>query len=281
LHIPTSRFSWARSESAFGHLGHLLHPPPLRRDDEQRATIRPTQHAGEAPAVELDGLQHFAAFAHAHAALVRHVGIPDRALGIEADAVGRTVSEVGPHAAMVQAAVGRDVEGGELSAVRLGNDQAGVVGRDGHAVRKGDAVGHLACAAVRADERDEAGAAVHVDMAAPVHHDLVPGAGGESAQVGVGRERAVGLLSQQPPLAPVHDEQAAVGQPGDAEGQAEGRAQHHLGAAVGVDGEDLLRAPVGEPQAMVVPARRFAHREPGQQGARCGGCGWVRAHESS
>ena len=54
-------------------------------------------------AVELDMLQHFAAFANADAPLVGHVGEPDSAFRIDADAVGNTVAEVRP-----DAPVGRD-----------------------------------------------------------------------------------------------------------------------------------------------------------------------------
>src|SRR5918995_6301044 len=51
--------------------------------------------AGEAPAVKLDRLQHLSPLANAHATLVGDVSVPDGALGVEADAVGDAVSEVG------------------------------------------------------------------------------------------------------------------------------------------------------------------------------------------
>ena len=36
----------------------------------------------------------------------------------------------------------------------------------------------------------------------------------------------------------------------------------------GIDGDDLLRAPIGDPQAAVAPARRFAEREAAQHDPR-------------
>ena len=83
----------------------------------------------------------------------------------------------------------------------LGNDQRRVVGRDGHAIGEGDAVGDLSHDASGADERDDSLAAVDVGVAAAVHDDLVPGAAGKTAQVGMGHERPVGLLTQEKPLA--------------------------------------------------------------------------------
>jgi hypothetical protein len=64
----------------------------------------------EAASVSLRGLQDLAALGDAHAAAVGHVGAPDCTLGVEADAVGHAVAEVGPHAAARQAAVGGDRE---------------------------------------------------------------------------------------------------------------------------------------------------------------------------
>ena len=114
------------------------------------------EHAGEAAAVELDRLQHLAAFADAHAALVRDVGVPDGALGVEADAVrepsprsAQTRRFDRPPSAAMSNAVSR-------VAVGLGDDQRGVVGRDRHAVGEGDAVGHRARRAVGGDQGDDA-----------------------------------------------------------------------------------------------------------------------------
>src|SRR6059058_6015881 len=61
---------------------------PLGSYEEQRSAVRTPEHAGEAAAVQFDGLQNLPAFADAPAALVGHVRIPDGAFGVEADAVG-------------------------------------------------------------------------------------------------------------------------------------------------------------------------------------------------
>jgi hypothetical protein len=90
---------------------------PLGRYQEQRSVVRAPEHASEAPAVEMDCLQHLPAFADAHATPVGHVCIPDGVFGVEADAVGDAVAEVGPHAPVRQAPVRGDVEGGEPFAV--------------------------------------------------------------------------------------------------------------------------------------------------------------------
>ena len=81
----------------------------------------------------------------------------------------------------------------------------------------------------------------------------------------MGDERPVGLLPQQPPLAARDDEQRPVGQPVEAERQRAEAAGHHLAAPIEADGEDLAGAPVREPEPAVVPARRLAQHEAGQQ----------------
>jgi hypothetical protein len=85
----------------------------MRGGDEQRPPVRPAEHAGEAAAVERDCLQYFAALAHARAAFVGDVGVPDSPFRVEADAVGAAVAEVGPDAAVRQVAVGGYGEGGQ------------------------------------------------------------------------------------------------------------------------------------------------------------------------
>jgi hypothetical protein len=52
-------------------------------DDEQARALPPAERAGERAAIEYDGGQHLPALAHPHAAPVSHVGVPDRALGVE------------------------------------------------------------------------------------------------------------------------------------------------------------------------------------------------------
>src|SRR6478735_21383 len=70
-------------------LAHALRPAPLGGHDAERPPVVAAEHAREAAAVDVDRLEHLAALAHAHAAAVRHVGVPDRAGLVEADAVRR------------------------------------------------------------------------------------------------------------------------------------------------------------------------------------------------
>jgi hypothetical protein len=90
--------------------------------------------AGEAPAVKLDRLQHLSPLANAHATLVGDVSVPDGALGVEADAVGDAVSEVGPHPPVRQTAVVCDVERREALPVGVRDDEGRAVAGDEHAV---------------------------------------------------------------------------------------------------------------------------------------------------
>ena len=208
---------------------------------------------------------------HADTAPVRDVGVPDRALGVAADAVRHAVAEVRPHAAAGEPAAGTDVPGREARAVGLGQHEGRAVRRDRDAVGERDAVGHLAHRAAGRHARHQAGrelrareveaGAADVRVAARVHHDVVPRRRREPGQVGVGDDRAVGLVAQQQALAPRHDEQAPVGEEVEAERQR-GQARHDLGLAGVVEREDLARSPVRQPQPAVVPARRLAHDEP-------------------
>ena len=105
---------------------------------------RSPERAGIAAAVQLDDPQHLAALADAHAALVRDIGVPDGAFGVQADAVGGgAVAGFGPYPAGRQASVRADIERGELAAVGLGHDQRRVVGRDDRPVREREPIGRL------------------------------------------------------------------------------------------------------------------------------------------
>jgi len=86
----------------------LAGPSHSGRDHEQRSQARAAKRAGEAAAVEVDRLQHLTTLANAHAAPVGNVRVPDGAVGVEADAVGDAVAEVGPHPPVGQAAVSGD-----------------------------------------------------------------------------------------------------------------------------------------------------------------------------
>ena len=119
-------------------IGH----PPFCGADEQGPPVRTAEHQRERGAVlwQFDALQNFAAFGDAGD---REPGAdPDRAFGVEADAVrGETAGEDPP---VGQAPVGVDVERGERSGERLGDDQRPVIGRDDHAIGELDVAGDLA-----------------------------------------------------------------------------------------------------------------------------------------
>src|SRR5829696_2818033 len=101
---------------------------PLRADDEQGATIRAAEHAREAAAVGLDGLEDLAALGYSDTMLARHTGIPDGVLGIHADAIRRGVlAECRPHLPAGQAAIRLDLVSGERARVRLGDDKRPIV----------------------------------------------------------------------------------------------------------------------------------------------------------
>ena len=133
---------------------YVLHAGPRGREHEQRPPVRPAEHTGEAATIELDHLQHLASFAYPHATLVRHVGVPDRLLGVHADPVGRTITRIGPDPAIRQATVRGNVEGAQASGPGLGDDQRRAVFGDGHTVAERDVVGHLLRRAVRMHQRD-------------------------------------------------------------------------------------------------------------------------------
>src|SRR5918994_3704879 len=120
----------------------LLGATPVGGEHEQRAAVGTPEYAREAGPVELDALQHLAALADTRAVVgVVCGGRPDAAVGIEADAVRSDT--VRPRAPIGQAALVVDVEGGEPSGERLGDDQRAVVGRDAHPVRERELVGDL------------------------------------------------------------------------------------------------------------------------------------------
>src|SRR5207248_5434408 len=69
-----------------GTVGHRLRSAPVRRHHEQRPAVLAPEHAREAELVQLNAFHDFAALADTHTALLR--ARPDRAIGVDADAVG-------------------------------------------------------------------------------------------------------------------------------------------------------------------------------------------------
>ena len=66
-------------------VGHALKPAPLLYDCKERASVGATQHAREASAIEVDALQQLAPLANTYTALIGDVGVPDGALGVDAE----------------------------------------------------------------------------------------------------------------------------------------------------------------------------------------------------
>ena len=85
-------------------------------------------------------------------------------------------------------------------------------------------------------------------------------------QVGVERQRAVGRLLQELTVAGRDHEQPPVRKPVDAE-RKRWSVNHDLAVAFEIEGDHLLRAPVGEPQAVLVPARLLAEDDAAHQDA--------------
>jgi hypothetical protein len=161
----------------------------------------------------------------------------------------------------------------ELLAVGLRDDEGRIVRGDGHAVGEGEAVGHLASGAVGGDQRDQAGGelaggeveadVVDVGVAATVDDDVVPGVLAQRAKVAVGHQRPVGLTAQEPPPGRRDGQQPAIGQVADAHQGLD--ARDHVAPALQIDGKDLLRPPVRDPQPAVVPPRRLGEGQIGLQ----------------
>jgi len=240
---------------------------PVGGQHEQRRAGFAAEHAREARPVGFDPLPDLATLVDTNAAgpAVSPTRPPHRALGIDADAV---TEHVGPDSPIEQAAVCRDVEGGERAGERLGDDQRRVVGGHRHPIGEGDLIGDLTYFAFGGDERDDAGrfssarvelaAAVEVDVAAPVDDDLVEVADGETAGVDVFDKGPVRFQAEQARLGPRDDQQPAVRQPIDRERDGGGHAGNQLAPAGAVDRNDLLRSPVGEPETTVMPPGRLA-----------------------
>jgi hypothetical protein len=106
---------------------------------------------------------------------------------------------------------------------------------------------------------------VDVDVAAPVDGDLAPPEPRDVAEIRVPDARPVGL---DPDQLRACDEQAAVRKPVRRPAESIGAFSDHVTVAVQVDGDDLPRPPVREPQPAVMPARRLRHGQAVEQYAR-------------
>src|SRR5580658_9482572 len=101
----------------------LVETVPFLSDDEQGRPVGAAEYAGEAAAVRGHCVQHLTAFCDPDAVPLGHIGVPDRAFGVDAYAVGVVAAGSRPRPAAVQGAVGGDVKGGQSLAVGLGDDQ--------------------------------------------------------------------------------------------------------------------------------------------------------------
>jgi hypothetical protein len=136
----------------------------------------------------------------------------------------------------------------------------------------GNARPSATCRAIGGDQCEDSGGELagrelkayvaDVSVAPPVHDDIVPGVVGEAAQVGVSYERPIGFSAQQEPIACRDDQQAPIGQPVDAEWERR-YADDDLALTLEIDGDDLLRSPVREPETLIVPAWRLAEGDAG------------------
>lgn len=129
--------------------------------------------------------------------------------------------------------------------MRRGDAQRGVVLGDRHTVRKRQIVGDQTDRSVRRDEHDVSGSGltagevvsdvVHISVAVRVDHDVVPRLVRDGRQIGMEDEGTIGLAAQQPALCGVDHEQERR------------NLDHHLVvAAVRVEGDDLVGAPIGD-----------------------------------
>src|SRR5205823_348534 len=119
-----------------------------------------------------------------------------------------------------------------------------------------DTWGELAARKVKAD-------VVEVGVAPTVHDDLVPRTVKEAANARMGHKPPVGLPAQEQSIARRDDKQAPIGQEVDAKGKGLD-AGDDFARALEIDGNDFLSAPVGEPQTVLVPARRLTEHEASQ-----------------
>ena len=76
------------SSSGLCNFGDFLHATPLGRNYEKRFPVCTPEHACEAAPINDDRLQHLAALANTHTALVGNIGVPDSVVGVDTDAVG-------------------------------------------------------------------------------------------------------------------------------------------------------------------------------------------------
>ncbi|CDZ87957.1 hypothetical protein RHRU231_360077 [Rhodococcus ruber] len=262
-----------------------------RRAGVEGVAFRPAEHAREHPGREHDLGGDRATFLDADDPPVESVGDPHRTVAVEADAVrrdgrgahrgldrlgGQVRSERGPGALPIEPAVGPDVEGGQLVAHALRDDQrAG--GGDHHAVGEAEVGGLDGEGAVRRDadqvgRRDRGVAfefeaeAAHVGGAVLGDHHVVELAGRDRGEIGVDDDLAVVLAAHDPPGLHRGDEQAPVGQPAEPGRLVAGEGGLDGDRTVGTDRDHLVPVEIRDPHSSVVPARALEEGTVGDDG---------------
>src|SRR5262249_26270893 len=104
--------------------------------------------------------------------------------------------------------------------------------------------------------------AVDISVAAAVDDDFVP-ALGQVAQFRLGNKRPVQFPPQKASVTRRYNQQAAVSKlvEGDRLNRRYPQLDDDFPPAIDTSRNDLLRTPVGEPQAVVVPAWRFTEHK--------------------
>ena len=230
------------------------------------------QGAGERSITRVDHGGDLAALDHPAHPFVQRVGEPDAALGVERTAIRRVARHLGPHPPVGERAVVGDGEGGVAATEGLADDQRRAVRGDHAAVGELEPGGGLVHRAVRLHphqaRRYGLGAGLEVEAevadvggAVGRHHHVVAVPRGDSGQIGVLGDRAVGGHPEHTPIEHRHDEQRTVGHPTQARRTVLHRRDPLLDP---VDqGEHPMPVEVGEPQTPVAPPRPLAEVEPG------------------
>lgn len=105
-------------------------------ENEEVASLRSSEHAGEGWIFSRNLAQDLAAFGHSDTTAVDRVGKPNGRLLIQTDAVWHATAEVGPLPPIRQSPVFGAIERNEITPERLSNDESRCVWSYHRAVRK-------------------------------------------------------------------------------------------------------------------------------------------------
>ena len=229
---------------------------------------------------DLDLVEHLATVADAQDPSGERARDPDRAFGVETDAVGNRALELREEPPLGERAVVGDRERGEPAAVALADDQGAAVVGDDRPVREGDPVGRDAHGSVGLDEDDARLAGFSPPyMSKP----KLPTYARPCASTTMSLHSPVASVDRSacstswPPSEPEHaaiehrhDEHPAVGEPPEAR-RLLGHLYDRLGLAARVHPDDAPVVLVAEDETPVVPARTFGERETVEHDRGCRG----------